>query len=125
MNKRELKKFEKMLQEERVRLTEGVRRLEEDTLYKPASDMNVSDLSSYAEVGTDNFERETALRLTSNEANMLKDIEDALDRVANGTYGICEGSGKPIPKKRLEAFPAARYCIEYQEQLERERGGRG
>lgn len=123
MNKRDLKKFEKILLAERERLIRGIKRLEEDTLYQPASDNNVSDLSSYAEVGTDNFERETALRVTSNESELLHEIECALERIKDGTYGICEGcgkEGKPIPKKRLEVFPAARYCVKCQEKLERE-----
>jgi DnaK suppressor protein len=118
MNKRDAKKFQKLLLEERDRLVKDVRQLEEDTLYQPATD-NVSDVSSYAEVGTDSFEREIALSLTSTESRQLGEVADALKRIEDGTYGKCERCQKEIPRKRLEAFPAARYCIECQSTLER------
>jgi RNA polymerase-binding protein DksA len=118
MNKRDSKKFQKLLVEERDRLVRGVRQLEEDTLYQPATD-NVSDVSSYAEVGTDSFEREIALSLTGAESRHLAEVADALQRIEDGTYGKCEGCEKEIPRKRLEAFPSARYCIECQSILER------
>ena len=70
MNKREIKKFEKMLEDEWSRLTTGIRKLEEDTLYQPATDNTATDLTSYAEVGTDNFERETALRVASDHPGL-------------------------------------------------------
>ena len=120
MNKKEMKKFEKQLLAERARLTEGIRKLEADTLYTPATDNNASDLSSYAEVGTDHFERETALRVASGESEWLQEVTDALERISAGTYGDCEGCSQGIPKKRLEVFPAARYCIECQSKLERD-----
>ncbi|MFO7974335.1 MAG: hypothetical protein R6V12_06855, partial [Candidatus Hydrogenedentota bacterium] len=79
MNKRDAKKFRKLLLAERDRLVRGVRQLEEDTLYQPATD-NVSDVSSYAEVGTDSFEREIALSLTSAESRQLEEVAAALQR---------------------------------------------
>ena len=119
LTKTELKKFEKMLLEERDRLMGSVRSIEEASRTEASRD-NGGDMTSYAESGTDSFELETSLNIASGESQRLMDIADALQRIKNGTYGICEGSGKPIPKKRLEAFPAARYCVEYQEELERE-----
>ncbi len=119
MNKRESKKFQKLLLEERDRLVRGVRQLEEDTLYQPATD-NVSDVSSYAEVGTDSFERETALSIAGTESRQLGEVAEALRRIEEGSYGTCEGCEKDIPRKRLEVFPAARYCVECQSRLERD-----
>ena len=119
MNKRESKKFQKLLLEERDRLVRGVRQLEEDTLYQPAKD-NVSDVSSYAEVGTDSFERETALSIAGTESRQLGEVAEALRRIEEGSYGTCEGCEKDIPRKRLEVFPAARYCVECQSRLERD-----
>ncbi len=119
LTKTELKKFEKMLLEERARLVGSVRSIEEASRTETGRDAG-ADLTSYAESGTDSFELETSLNIASGESQRLMDIADALQRIQNGTYGVCEGSGKPIPKKRLEAFPAARYCVEYQEELERE-----
>lgn len=120
MTKKEMKHFEKLLLAERDRLMEGIRRLEQETLYQPASDSNAADLTSYAEVGTDNFERETALRVASGESEWLQEVTDALDRVKDGTYGKCTGCKQAIPRKRLEVFPAARYCIECKSKLERD-----
>lgn len=118
MNKRDLKKFEKILLEERKRIVAELTQLEEESLGENQGPYG-QDVASFAEVGTDNNERETALRVASTEADMLREIDDALQRIKDGTYGTCEGTGKPIPKKRLEVFPWARYCVEYQEELER------
>ena len=119
MNKRDAKKFEKLLLSERDRLSYGIKRLEDDTLYQLATD-NIADVTSYAEVGTDNFQRDTALNLASGESARLTEVSDALSRIEKGTYGKCEGCEVDIPKKRLEAFPSARLCIECQAKLERE-----
>lgn len=118
MNKREAKKFEKLLIDQANHLSRSVRRIEEDTLYESVAD-NSGDLTSFAEAGTDNFERETALNIASGESEQLQDIADALRRIADGNYGICEGCGEEIPKKRLEVLPAARYCVECQSKLEK------
>ncbi|MCL4692174.1 MAG: TraR/DksA C4-type zinc finger protein [Candidatus Hydrogenedentes bacterium] len=118
MNKRDAKKFEKLLYAERDRLVSGIQRLEEETLYQPASDQT-ADVSSYAEVGTDNFERETALSIASGESALLQDVSDALRRIKDGKYGDCEGCEQEIPRKRLEVFPSARYCIECQTKIEK------
>ncbi len=120
MTERDLKKFEKLLLQQRSRITQDMNNLRDDVLYQRFSDRPMADPNSAADVGTDSFERETALRVVGNEAKELNEIDDALKRIEDGTYGICEGTGKPIPKKRLEAFPAARYCVEYQAELEKE-----
>ena len=119
VSKADMKKFQKMLFEERDRLVNSIRNIEEASRTESGHD-NGADLSSFAETGTDNFNLETALNIASSESERLRDVLDALDRIEKGTYGICEGSGKPIPTKRLEAFPSARYCVEYQEQMEKE-----
>ncbi len=122
MNKRELKKFEKLLLAERERLGAGVKSLEREHLYQPIGEVHGLDSTNFAEVGTDSFARETALAVAGTESERLFEIKEALKRIREGTYGICEGTGKPIPKKRLEVFPAARYCVEHQEALENSAG---
>lgn len=119
MNKKESKKFEKLLLTERDRLSTGLRQIEEDTLYETTTG-NAGDLTSYAEVGTENFERETALNIASGESQRLREVSEALQRIQSGSYGICEGCEKEIPRKRLEVFPAARFCVECQAKLERD-----
>ncbi|MCX8108426.1 MAG: TraR/DksA C4-type zinc finger protein [Verrucomicrobiae bacterium] len=73
-----------------------------------------------ADAGTDNFDRDFALSLLSSDQDALYEIDEALKRLEKGTYGICEITGKPIPKARLDAIPWARFTVEAQTQLERE-----
>ncbi|MEK0449736.1 MAG: ral stress protein [Verrucomicrobiota bacterium] len=72
-----------------------------------------------ADAGSDAYDKDFALSLLSQEQDALYEIEEAMKRVDNGTYGICEMSGKPIPVPRLEALPFARYTVECQAELER------
>ncbi|MDD5349470.1 MAG: TraR/DksA C4-type zinc finger protein [Chthoniobacteraceae bacterium] len=74
-----------------------------------------------ADAGSDAYDRDFALSLLSQEQDALYEIEEALKRIDNGTYGICEISGKPIPHPRLEAIPFARYTVECQSQIEKQR----
>lgn len=119
MTDKELKKFEKLLIDERTRLSGSIRNIEDISRNESGRD-NTGDLSSYAESGTDNFELETALNIASGESNWLNEVTDALRRVQDGTYGVCENCEKDIPKKRLEVFPSARFCVQCQEQFEKE-----
>lgn len=73
-----------------------------------------------ADTGTDNFDRDFALSLLSSDQDSLYEIDEALKRIVNGTYGICELTGKPIPKARLDAVPWARFTVEAQAKLEKE-----
>ncbi len=79
-----------------------------------------------ADAGSDAYDRDFALSMLSKEQDALYEIEEALKRFDNGTYGTCEMSQKKIPQLRLEAIPFARYTVECQAQLEKEnRGGYG
>lgn len=73
-----------------------------------------------ADSGTDNFDRDFALSLLSSDQDAIYEIEEALKRIEKNTYGICELTGKPIPKTRLEAIPWTRFTVQAQAQLERE-----
>src|SRR5215831_2765589 len=73
-----------------------------------------------ADSGTDNFDRDFALSLLSSDQDAIYEIEEALKRIEKNTYGICELTGKPIPKARLEAIPWTRFTVEAQAQLERD-----
>jgi RNA polymerase-binding transcription factor DksA len=73
-----------------------------------------------ADSGTDNFDRDFALSLLSADQDSVYEIEEALKRIEKKTYGICELTGKPIPKARLEAIPWTRFTVEAQAQLERD-----
>jgi len=73
-----------------------------------------------ADSGTDNFDRDFALSLLSSDQDAIYEIEEALKRIEKNTYGICELTGKAIPKARLEAIPWTRFTVQAQAQLERE-----
>jgi DnaK suppressor protein len=64
-----------------------------------------------ADAGSDNFEQEFALDLMDSEKKLLSEINEALRRIEEGVFGICEGRGENIPKVRLNAIPWARYCV--------------
>lgn len=73
-----------------------------------------------ADSGTDNFDRDFALSLLSSDQDAVYEIEEALKRIERQTYGVCELTGKTIPKIRLDAIPWTRFTVEAQMQLEKE-----
>lgn len=124
----DLKHFETRLLAERVRIMREMGHLE-STILKVNPRDSAGELSGYsfhmADAGTDSMEREKAFDIASKEGRLLMEIDDALRRLYGGTYGICEASGKPISRARLEALPWARLSLEEQEKLEKEqRAGR-
>jgi DnaK suppressor protein len=117
----EIDRFKQTLLEKRREILKNVYEIEDETLKKSRLDAS-GDLSSMpihmADLGTDNYEQEFVLGLMDSERKLLHEIDDALQRIENKTYGICEGTGQPIPKARLEAQPWARHCVEYARMLE-------
>ena len=98
-----------------------------DQLLKQMSGLakeSAQELAGYslhmADSGTDNFDRDFALSLLSSDQDAIYEIEEALKRIEKNTYGICELTGKAIPKARLEAIPWTRFTVQAQAQLERE-----
>ena len=83
------------------------------------------DIASYsqhmADSGTDNFDRDFALSLVSTEQEALVEIEEAISRIFDGSYGVCEITGEPISKERLMAVPFTKHSLEGQKQLEKNR----
>jgi len=117
----EAKHFKELLLKKRREILRNVSEFEDEALKKSRLDAS-GDLSSMpihmADLGTDNYEQEFALGLMDSERRLLREIDQALARIEKKTYGICEGTGKTIPKARLEAQPWARYCVEYARMLE-------
>jgi len=117
----DIERFKLMLLEKRREILRNVNEIEDEALKKSRLDAT-GDLSSMpihmADLGTDNYEQEFALGLMDSERKLLQEIDDALQRIEKGAYGICEATGKPIAKARLEAKPWARYCVEYARMLE-------
>ncbi len=118
------KRYYKLLLDLRRHLTAGIELHSEETLKRSSKD-DSGDLSSYgqhqADSGTDTFDRDFALSLVSSEQEALGEIEAAIKRIKDGTYGICEVTQEPIAKDRLLAVPFTRYSASAQKELERNR----
>ena len=121
LSKADLEYFRQLLLGKRRELLVNVNEIGDEALKQ--SRQNASgDLSSMpihmADLGSDNFEQEFALGLLDSEIRLLREIDNALGRIEDGSYGTCEGTGEQIPKARLEAKPWARYCVDYARKLE-------
>jgi RNA polymerase-binding transcription factor DksA len=96
----------------------------EETLKRSSKD-DAGDLSSYgqhmADAGTDTFDRDFALSLVSSEQEALGEIDAAIKRIKDGSYGVCEITQEPIARDRLLAVPFTRYSANAQKELERNR----
>ena len=117
MQKERLAHFKEILLAQRSEHSEHIRtdqaaalELSDDGV-KDSSDLSVMDVN-----------KELAFRLGDRESQMVADIDQALLRIKEGTYGICIRCGKPIDERRLEAVPTARYDAECQSRLELARG---
>ena len=116
---RELDNFRDLLMAKRRELIGDMSSMEREAL-RGANNTNLSNLPIHmADMGTDNYEQEFTLGLVEKDRNLLREINHALAKIQNGTYGICEGTGNPIGKPRLEAQPWARFSIEYARQVEK------
>lgn len=115
------------LVEERERLDALRNDFADDGLTAESEESSLGELSSLdqhqADVGTETFNRERDLSILENIEAELADVEHAIRRLDDGSYGTCEACGKPIDDARLEAMPAARFCVEDQAHAEREARG--
>ena len=119
---KELNEYKAILLEARSELIERVTGLEEDALR--SSGGNLSNMPIHmADIGTDTFDQDLAIGMAETERELLREIDEALDRVVGKTYGVCQLTGKPIPKTRLDAKPWAKYTIESARHIEK-MGGR-
>ena len=116
---RELEHYRDLLLDKRRELVGDMSQMEREAL-RSSGGSNLSTLPLHmADMGTDNYEQEFTLGLVEKDRNLLREINAALAKIQNGTYGICEGTGKPISKVRLEAQPWARFSIEYARKMEK------
>ncbi len=113
--------YRTLLEEERSRLlhlrdglAEGTEDVEREPTGDPASGGHLAD------AGSEMFERSRDLSIVQDVESQLHDVEHALARIENGTYGTCEACGREIDPERLRARPATRFCVEDQRSAERE-----
>lgn len=113
--------FRVVLLEERTRVQAALENLREETagtLYDDAGEESAYD-NHLADTATETYDRELDYTLEENSGHVLQEIEAALKRIDEGTYGICANCGKQIPEERLEALPWATLGIDCQRNLER------
>ena len=89
----------------------------EETLFQGSGELSSMPIH-LADIGTDSYEQEFNLGLVAEERKTLFDIQQALSRIADGSFGVCEGLGTPIEANRLEAIPWTRYSLEYAQMIE-------
>lgn len=121
-SKKDLVYFKKLILKRKEEVVEQINHISEDTLKKSQKDA-AGDISGYtyhmADIATDTYDREFSLGLASNERKLIYEIDDAVKKIEDGTYGICEGCKNLITKTRLKAIPYARRCLKCQEKTEK------
>ena len=109
-----------LLDAERERLSATLESLETDLEAQKESLQELSVVDEHqGDIGTETFEREKDLSIVESVRAGIEDIDHALHRLEAGTYGSCEVCHQPIADERLEAVPAARFCVEHQAEIER------
>jgi len=109
-----LERFRRRLEEESRRLATMVEEIEaqREAVRLTETSSERSPDPNTAEGGSLAFEMEKELSLARNASDLLAQVEEALGRIRSGTYGICEGCGKPIPVARLDAVPHTKLCVD-------------
>jgi len=106
----------KLIDQERTRIGALVDELKAEGITTQSESEQISELANHpqheADLGSETFEREKDFSLLESLEAELADLANALRKIDEGSYGICEACGKEIPAERLEAVPAARFCID-------------
>jgi DnaK suppressor protein len=121
LKKDELETYRNTLLSLRARLRGDLDQMTDEALRRaqPESSGNLSNVPLHmADVGTENYDQEFTLGLIENEQSTLEQVQTALGRINEGTYGRCEECGEPIAKPRLQALPYTPHCIECARKLE-------
>lgn len=121
-NKKEFTEFKKIILKKKEDILAEIKSISDDVLKKSQKEAS-GDISGYtyhmADVATDNYDREFSLGLASSERETLYVLDDALKKIEDGTYGICEVCKTAISKTRLKALPQASLCVKCQEKREK------
>jgi DnaK suppressor protein len=122
MNKRERKKFEKLLVEMREKKLAYITMLRELAISRTQRDAS-GDISAFtshpADISTESDEREKVASLITRETQNLKELDAALERIRDASYGKCDTCGGDIPPARLQALPFATLCVKCQAEAEK------
>jgi RNA polymerase-binding transcription factor DksA len=112
LSKQELAEFRALLLLRKRVLQGDVKGLEGEAMKKGSDGGDLSTLPMHlADLGTDSFEQEMSLGLMESESDELQQVQNALERIADGSFGLCENCRRKIPKERLKAIPYTRLCV--------------
>ena len=121
MDKQQLKQFKQMLLQERAKFAGEIKSIARDASKTPREASG--DLSSYtihmADMSADAYDRELAMNIAESSQEVLYQIDEAIKRIDDGTYGLCQTCQKPIGISRLKVVPYTSMCIECQRDKER------
>jgi len=116
MDQKTLSHFKKILLREREQIVGEVKQT-----YASSQELGQDGIQDIGDEAANIYNKQILLSLNENERKRLQELDEALDRMANGTYGICEECGEPISLKRLEVRPVAKYCVACLSKLEKGR----
>jgi DnaK suppressor protein len=114
LDKKTIGKFKKLLLKEREQIVGEVKQIVESS-----KEMGQDGIQDIGDEAANIYNKQVLLSLNENERVRLKEVDESLDRIENGTYGICEECGGPITIKRLEVRPVAKYCVPCLTKLEK------
>jgi len=114
VDKRTLGRFKKILLKEREQIVGEVKQTLESS-----KEMGQDGIQDIGDEAANIYNKQILLSLNESERVRLQEVDESLDRIANGTYGICEECGGPIGLKRLEVRPVAKYCVPCKTQMEK------
>lgn len=114
LDKRALERFKKLLLKEREQLFGNVKQMHESS-----KEMGQNGIQDIGDEAANIYNRHILLTLNENDRFLLKEVDEALDRIKTSTYGICDECGEPIGLKRLEVKPVAKYCVPCKEKMEK------
>ena len=121
-NKKELLEFRNLILKRKEQIIDGIKHISDDNLKKSQKEAS-GDISGYsyhmADVATDTYNREFSLGLASAEREELYELDDAMKKIEEGTFGVCEDCKCLMTKSRLKAIPCARLCVKCKENREK------
>ena len=122
LTKEDLDHFKKLLLDEKEKILNKAR----ETLASGSINLDRDEMFDEVDLASVTIEQNLTFKLLDRERKLLAEINKALTKIDHGEYGYCEGTGEPIPKRRLEVRPWCKYSVKYKEQLERrKKTGRG
>lgn len=121
MSKQELEEFRRMLLDKRREIMGSLDDMQDEVEDEnQTQQVHMSSMPTHpADIGTEAYSQDLSLHLMQRERDLLIEVDEALRRIEDGTYGVCLATGKPIGKQRLQAKPWARFCLEYARQQEK------